>query len=569
VARAAAVGSELELTLGAFIGVHDSSDPGESRKTKLFESFNAYIPNLKEGSAVLARHGLGGLPTQLAGTGQLVFQHKRLDQTIDRFKVAGGRLYRWDGTNGVNAHIDITPIGVMIHPSNRVFAATLNDDVIFTDQNTNPWVYHPASGTFDIIQINSLGDEWASQGGPVIRSAKVMFVVKRIGSAEITTEADVVITTETDEPLLTELISGAQNTVIWSIEGNPLVGYQQDGFDNALTLTQTSDEIVAALDSEEAALVYWRNKGIGYIKGEVTDDFKASHTKDTASKTRGTDTPAALVSSDTYIWFVDMDGRVCRMAVGGEPEQLFFPMRREIQDHIGIAASRADVARYGYAAFHEGYNLVLFTIWDRQTIYVFDADTGIFVGNWFVAGDEGESIHIDAMGSMLDAENRATFIILGTRGSVYTPAALGVVWREKHKDADFQWLDQPNLSVASTVPLVRAAETQWVASDAAARFRATYVAAQLVGDVAQHEVGLQYTTPSGGRSTRRVALSRRTVGVKSDADAVSRAAWSPGKNAQGGVLRFRISATHSENVRWGLHSIHVKGVVTEARTNSR
>lgn len=563
------------MTLGAFIGVHDTSDPGEARKTKLFEAINTRIPNLREGSAVLQRHGMVGLPTPLGDetsrTGQLIFQHRRLDGTIDRLSFGGGRLYRWDGTVGASAFTDITPAGVTIHPSNPVFAATLNAEIIFSDENYNPWVFNPAAGTADLINIDTIGTDWASKGGPEIRSAKVVFIVKRQGSSEITMEDDdPILMDDDDDELMTELLIGVQNTIVWSEEGDPRTGYIQDGFDNALTLTQTSDEVLGGIKSEEAALIYFRNKGIGYITGEITDDFKASHTKDTASTTSGSDSPAAMISIKKRVWFLDMDGRVCRLlAGGGEPEQLFYPMRRELEGHVGTSANRTSVVRYARAAYHEGYNLVLFTIWDRQTIYAFDADTGKFVGIWVVGGDEGESVHIDAMGSMLDSNSRATFLILGTRSSDYDTAAQGVLWKEKHPDDAMQWLDQPDASVASYVALTRVAETQWISSNAATSYRAIEVSAQVVGDVDRHAVGLEYTTPSGGRSARLVAQSSRTVGVKSNADAVATVGWTLGRNAQGGALRFRLSATHADNVCWGVHNIAVTAIVTKSRPNAR
>jgi hypothetical protein len=240
-------------------------------------------------------------------------------------------------------------------------------------------------------------------------------------------------------------------------------------------------------------------------------------------------------------------------------------MRRQLEDHIGEAANRSNVARYGRAAYHEGYKEVWFTIWDRQTIYAFDADTGTFVGTRFIGGEEGDCIHVDAMGSMLDENNRATFLILGTRGSTYETAEQGVLWKQKHAEDDMRWLDQADLSVASYTGFTRAIETQWVSSNAAKSFRSIELEAQLVGAPTRHEVGLRYTSPSAGQSSRLVARSTATVGVKSDTDAVATARWSTGKNAQGGALRFRLDATHTDNVRWGVHNLTMRGIITEAR----
>jgi hypothetical protein len=57
---AAVAGDDLEITLGAFNGVFDTSAPGEARKTRLFEATNTFIPNPRDGSEVLGRHGCRG-----------------------------------------------------------------------------------------------------------------------------------------------------------------------------------------------------------------------------------------------------------------------------------------------------------------------------------------------------------------------------------------------------------------------------------------------------------------------------------------------------------------------------
>jgi hypothetical protein len=568
---AAVAGDDLEITLGAFNGVWDSSAPGEARTTRLFESINMFIPNAREGSEVLQRHGCLGLATQLGNsagrTGQGVLTHRRLDGTIDRFTFGGGRMYRWDGAAGFT---DITPVGIVIDAENPVFVASMNDEIIISDETNPLWIYTLTTGAAEIIWTDDAHTDYSSKGGPVIKSGKVVFILRRRGSSTLTEEDDTDLLMEDDEPITTELTSGFQNTILWSEEADPRTGYQQGDFDNALTLIQTSDEVLAALSAEEGALVYMRNTGIGFITGDITEDFKASNTKDTISSSRGTDAPAAVFSKDRKIWFVDMDGRVCRASVGGgEPEQLYFPIRREVEDHVGAAANRADVARYARVGFHEAYNLMLFTIWDRRTVYGFDADTGRFMSEWVLGGDVGASAHIDAMGSMLDANNRATFVFLGTRGETYSVAEQGVFWRQKHSDDDSQWLDQANASSGACVALTRAAETQWVTSNAAAIYRVHQIAAQLVGDTNRHQIGLQYTSPAAGISSQLVARSTRTVGVKSAADAVATARWSLGPNAQGGALRFRIAAANTDNVRFGLHNILVTGTVVKARPGQR
>jgi hypothetical protein len=74
-----------------------------------------------------------------------------------------------------------------------------------------------------------------------------------------------------------------------------------------------------------------------------------------------------------------------------------------------------------------------------------------------------------------------------------------------------------------------------------------------------------HVVPASGKSAKITAQSTATVGEKSVSDSISSVRWSLGPNAQGTAGRFRISATHSDNVRWGVHNVVVKAVVTKAR----
>lgn len=553
---------EVKFELGPFLGVYNSPDTGAKRKDRLYDAKNVYVPDAKNGSAYVERHGFLGLATALGAasirTGQKVYQHRRLNGTIDRFMFAGGKMYRWDGA-AIAA--DITPAGVTIDASNPVFCASYNNLLLVTDEQNKPWYYDPDTAVATEIEIDDLGTSWTSKGGPGIYGGVPFFILKAQGQAYLTTEAGDRIITESGDPIVTELLSGFQNTLVW---GEPLAagtGYDQLDYDNVWQLVQTSNEILGLIVAEEGELIYFRNEGIGTLTGPVDENFRGSATKDTGSTTKGTDAPAASVSFDRTIYFVDMDGRVCRYFAGGKVEELWYPTRATVDDHVGEAGNRQTVVACARAALHSGYNLVLFTIWDRQTIYAFDAVSGRFVGTWSIGG----GIHIDAMGSVVDENYRQTFIILGTRADSYTSSAQGVIWKQKHEDDTDQWLDTPDASA----PLVVAAhdvalETHWLASDVAESFRLGDVKLSLLGDTSRHAIRLQYQTPAGGQSSAISAQSTATSGTSSP----SKVAYSLGRNAQGDSMRLRVSVTHSDNVRFGLNDLVAQGTVTKARTKA-
>lgn len=552
------------ITAGPFGAVVDSADPNQRKLTRLVDALNVYNPDPKDGAAVLARHGFMGLATALGTaavrTGQGTHLHRSLAGLLYRYTFGGGKMYLWDGGTGFT---DITPAGITIDASNPIFCATYNDEVVITDEQNKPWIYTPTTGAAAVIEYNAALDPWATKGGPVVYGGFIFFLVKGSGEAllELQTTTDVLVT-EDGLPLTTELTSGHQNQIAWGNALDARTGYNQGAYDHVWQLTQTSSDTLGALYADESALVYLRNVGIGYITGDVDDDFRTSSTRDAIDEVVGTDAPAAVVGVHKKIWFADLDGRVHRCSAGGgEAEPLWFPVRREVTERMGTAASRANVAAYARAAYHSGYDLVLFTLWDRQTIYAFHASTGKYMGQWEVGG----GIHVTAMGALVDNSNRSTFLLLGTRSTSYTAADLGVVWRQKFPDDASQWLDQADASIAVHTAFSRAAETQWLDHRGAKAFRAHDVTASLVGDSVRHAVRLQYVVPSSGLSAALVAQSSAVVGEMSASDSISTAKWTLGRNAQGSAMRLRLSATHADNVQWGVHEIAVEMTITKAR----
>lgn len=556
-ARTAAGQKPIEL--GPFGGVYDATAPGSSRPTRLFQGTNIIVPDPKAGSEVAARHGFLGLTTQL-GSGserqaQGAYVHRRNDGTIDRFTFGGGKMYQWDGAD---TYTDITPAGVLIDPTNPVFGLSFADEFVVSDETNTPWVYTPDDGTADLIYINAALDPWCSKGGPQPFAGKVFFIRSRTGTSHILTEDDDIITTEAadgDDEITTELLGGFQNTIIWCEEGDVRTGYLQDGFQNFRALTQSGDDILGCIIGQETYLLYFRNTGMSLFTGSVNEDFRSAATADVVSSTLGTNTPAAVMVINRRIWFADMDGRVHRVTADGTSiEELYFPMRRAIEAAIGTAQHRTNLLRYARVGYHDGDKVVVFTLWDDQTTYVFDVKSGQFLGNWPIGGAPGESIHITALANMVDAQGRSTFCVFGTRDDDSAATNHGVLWRQKHPDDDNQWLDQADASSDTCVPLTRSMTCEWIGGRANTNYQFSEVVAELIGDVARHAVALTYTTPRG-TSTPLVAQSSIAIGDDDTDRSVSMAAWSLGRNAQGRGMRFTLSATHSDNVRWGVHNI--------------
>lgn len=554
--------ARVVLRAGPFGVVGDATDPGQSTPTALFDAVNMLVPDPASGSAVVARHGFGGLATQLGTgadrTGQGGFVHRRLDGVVDRIVFAGGKMYRWDGLSTLT---DITPSGIVIDSAAPVFCASFADQLIVTDSENVPWRYDPATSTATLIDYDGLGIVWCAQGPPAVYSGKLFFILKRAGASTLITEASDTLTTEGSDVLVTELLSGLQNTIIWSEEYLPQTGYQQTNYDNAWQLTQTSADALTCLVAEEGALIYFRAQAIGAITGAVNADFRSAATRDTISTTVGTMAPAAVKMVNRTIWFPDIDGKVHRLVVGsGAPEPLWYPMRRVVESKVGTSANRATVRSVARVGYHEAPELLLFTLWDRTTLYVIDARTGSYLGTWSV----GAGIHVDALGALVDSSDRSCFALLGSIGATRDTTTTGYLWRQKFSDDTNQWLDQTDLTVASYTALTRAVEPGMLATDPVQTVRLDQVTAQVLGGSVAHTVKLQHWTPAAGLSTAQSATSTATTGEMSGTDTVSRVAYGMSPDAQGSVFRLRLTWDHSDNVQAGLHALAATGVVQPA-----
>lgn len=85
----------------------------------------------------------GGVLGTVGGRhGQRSFAHYALDGTVYRFEFIGGRIYRWDGNV---TFTDVTPIGITISATARIYCATFADKLIVHDGTNKPW-YVPSSG---------------------------------------------------------------------------------------------------------------------------------------------------------------------------------------------------------------------------------------------------------------------------------------------------------------------------------------------------------------------------------------------------------------------------------------
>jgi hypothetical protein len=270
----------------------------------LYAAYNGMILPSDTGAGIMVRPGLDKISATALGSGstrvgQLVFQYNTSDGTRRTLAIAGGKFYvlTWDGTvPGAGSWAEAITAGgfaaatggaVTLSTTARCYACVCGNKLIVSDGTNTPFMW-------DGTTVTKLTNAPIFYGQPVVYGAKV-FAIKN-------TELD---------------------TIVWSEENDPTIGYETGGYNNSWTLSQTGSENLVALGSTNEALYFFRRDSVGAIHGAVNPDFQTSATRDSVSTVIGCGSPGGVLVYDKWVWFLDMRGRIHRFAPGGAIEPIW------------------------------------------------------------------------------------------------------------------------------------------------------------------------------------------------------------------------------------------------------
>lgn len=219
-------------------------------------------------------------------------------------------------------------------------------------------------------------------------------------------------------------------TIIWSEPNQPLAGYIQTNFADFWTLLQTGTTPLYSLVATNSALYYSRLGSWGSLTGAPSINFQNTATHDTISVNIGCVAPATVKVFGNLIYFCDQNGRPSRFAEGGKIEQLWLNMRTAIQ--VATVANHAEpnaVEGVAWAEVEPNLNVYIAAPYgstglddNRPSLfYVFDAFTGMYCGEWSMAGP----LAVDAVGQMVTAQGSTG---LGVQQAA-TSGNLGYLWQ--------------------------------------------------------------------------------------------------------------------------------------------
>ena len=491
-----------------FRGMRDSFDPSSSAPNLCYLLKNCYPLDRISGSSLVARPGYGRMGVaggERGGTGatrqvQWLGQYTKLDGTESTIRICGGLLDTYNWTTDAWTNVALSGAGVALPASGIVYATVFaNKLVVQPNDGTNkPF-------TFDGTTFVSLTNSPALWGPVTVYYAKLFGVMNT-----------------------------SRNTVVWSEENDPTLGYDTATYNNAWQLGQTDQEAVRCLVGTNEALYYWRERSLGAIRGAVTPDFSSDGTREGVSETVGTISPACVVVWDREIYFLDADARPHVLTFGGALTPLWDNVRE---------TSWRTTKSYLTSAVGEAYpaaNLVLLGFRYTDTsypgrCYAIDVSTKQIAGQF-------DGYTFERMGTVKNATGTLYLVHGSPTGYVYKHGNPDeAVWTDTAVAGDGGTQAVTHKVIGPALGYDTATEKHWERLDIAVVLYTTLT-----------NVAAGYTTPRGSQTTLNVASVAGGLSFWDGASVWDTATWSDegmerhlsyGISAEGRWLRPEV--THS------------------------
>lgn len=521
----------VPIVSGPWSEVINAADEYGSAATALYHAANMYCPNPKAGSAWEIRPpwievqaggvlgGAGGLTrvteagdtriTEAGDTricdggtlgyrkGQCVYEHTRLDGTLDRYLFVNGFMSEWDGSDTSPVFIDRTPAAIALAATSRIYCTTFANLLIVTDGVNQPWQYDPATATATLIPYNTANTPWTAYGPVVIYDSAIVFIVNTVNGVSM------------------------RGTFAWSETNQPLLGYDQDPYDNSWTLAQTSADPLTCLVATNTGLYYFRAQSIGVLVGVIGSSFQTTAQHDAVSQTTGTTTPASVMEGNGYIWFLDHDGWPCRFRVGTTTvEEIGLSARDLIRFQLQTTGLPHSHEVAGFTAYNNDLDRVLMASYagfNRPTIassvMSFNADTGAYEGQWsnssVAAGPALDGLPLFAMGLMHNSAGDLSLCVLSDDTVIGGESSGGAFFRMRTiGEMNSPTWNDPTLAPGTICGILT--HQLGVRDVGSWTFERIHVRSRFTQD--QVGLALTLTTPNALTSAQTIAM-RRPIGV--------------------------------------------------------
>lgn len=522
------------LTAGPFRGMRDAPEPTTGEPTLAFR-----VQNMCEGAGP-ADGGLTGRPgfdqmgtqqgtgsTRVVGGG---ITWTKSDATRQTVAVINGQLVTYDwGTDTWTVAVttaNLTTNSVTLSASAKVALVPFADGLVVSDGVNTPFWWTGASGAGGITKMTN---------APVFYGPPTVYYSKLVG-----------------------IKNSARQTLVWSEEGDPNLGYEAGGYNNAWDNPGGyPSPLTLLLGTNEALYVFRDRVSIG-ITGAIGPDFATAGTRANLSEQVGTLSPWAGIVTPKGVIIVDADARPWLMRFGqSEPMDIWSDCAQSVKgtprSTLGAVQSVVDGATNSLVI---GYPEVNQT--NPTQFLAFALDSLQCVGVWTWGED------IDRMFPVIDAEGIARWAHSGSNdGYLYA-----------HGDLDVgPWDDD---LASGTVYIAHAVTSGTLGYDLDRELIIDQIEAALTGGGISR-VSVSYETPRGQSTIMSVDLTANAVGGSWDIDEWDTMDWAEigaedqrvrvGCAGRGRSVRVRV--THGElGESFGLSVIRVRAFAAAGNPRS-
>ena len=349
------------LTAGPFTGMRDAPEPTASNPAlALYVGNMCRVPG-PAGAGLFSRPGFTAMGTGVTALGagsvracQALLTWTNASGVRQTTAIVGGKIYGYTWSTETWAEVvtaaNLTTATITLSTTARIALVPFADGLVVSDGVNTPFWWTGASGAGGLTKMTNAP---AFYGPPSVYYSKLMGIK-----------------------------ASNRNTLVWSEEGDPNLGYEAGGYNNAWDNPGGySDPITSVIGTNEALYVFRERNAIA-ITGAVSTDFATAGTRSNLSEDVGTMSPWATYAISQGIMVVDADAQPWLMKLGmAEPMPLWADCRQTVR-----GTPRASLINIQTVQDDATYSLVIgypeLGATDPTAWLCFSQDDLAFIGVW-------------------------------------------------------------------------------------------------------------------------------------------------------------------------------------------
>lgn len=297
------------LTAGPFVGMRDAPEPTAGNPAlALFVANMGRVPG-PAGAGLTSRPGFGAMGASALGSGgvrtaQAILTWTNASGVRQTTAIVGGKIYGYDWGTGAWTEVvtaaNLTTATITLSATARVALVPFADGLVVSDGVNTPFWWTGATGAGGLTKMTN---------APAFYGPPTVYYSKLVG-----------------------IKSAARNTFVWSEEGDPNLGYEAGGYNNAWDNPGGYADPLTSVIGTNDALYVFRERNALAVTGAMASDFATAGTRSNLSEDVGTLSPWATYAMAQGILVVDADAQPWLMKLGmAEPAPLWGDCRQTVR----------------------------------------------------------------------------------------------------------------------------------------------------------------------------------------------------------------------------------------------